>query len=37
MVLPAANTVDEEGLRTMLITYGIRTSTPVPEIDEEEE
>lgn len=31
--LPAANTLDDAGLRRMLATYGIRSSTVVPDID----
>jgi hypothetical protein len=31
--LPAANTLDHEGLTRMLTQYGVRSSTPVPEID----
>lgn len=31
--LPAANTVDHEGLHRMLETHGVRRSTPVPDVD----
>jgi Domain of unknown function (DUF4365) len=31
--LPAANTLDQSGLHLMLKTYGVRRSTPVPDID----
>lgn len=31
--LPSANTVDRAGLMRMLRTYGVRRSSPVPEVD----
>jgi hypothetical protein len=31
--LPVSNTVDRLGLERMLATYGVRSSTPVPEVD----
>jgi hypothetical protein len=31
--LPAANTLDEPGLYRMLRTYGVRRSSPVPDVD----
>jgi len=31
--LPFANTIDRPGLERMLATYGVRSSTPVPEVD----
>jgi Domain of unknown function (DUF4365) len=31
--LPADNTLDPAGLHRMLQTYGVRTSTPVPDVD----
>ena len=31
--LPVANTIDRPGLERMLATYGVRSSTPVPEVD----
>lgn len=31
--LPAANTLDRRGLLLMLRTYGVRRSTPVPDVD----
>jgi hypothetical protein len=31
--LPIANTIDRPGLERMLATYGVRTSTPVPQVD----
>ncbi|MFD8562048.1 DUF4365 domain-containing protein [Streptosporangium canum] len=31
--LPACNTLDHSGLRLMLRTYGVRRSTPVPDVD----
>jgi hypothetical protein len=31
--LPVANTVDRPGLERMLATYGVRSSTPVPDVD----
>jgi hypothetical protein len=31
--LPATNTLDHEGLRRMLIQYGVRSSAPVPDVD----
>ncbi|MDP9848695.1 DUF4365 domain-containing protein [Streptosporangium lutulentum] len=31
--LPGANTLDSPGLRLMLRTYGVRRSTPVPDVD----
>ena len=35
--LPADNTVDPVGLRAMLAEYGVRRSTPVPDLDPWEE
>lgn len=37
VILPGGNTVDAQGMRTMLSTYGVRTSSPVPDVDEWEE
>jgi Domain of unknown function (DUF4365) len=31
--LPVANAIDRPGLERMLATYGVRASTPVPEVD----
>lgn len=31
--LPASNTLDRPGLERMLTTYGVRSSTPVPQVD----
>lgn len=31
--LPAVNTLDESGLRRMLGTFGVRRSSPVPDVD----
>lgn len=31
--LPIANTVDRHGLERMLATYGVRSSTPVPDVN----
>jgi hypothetical protein len=31
--LPVTNTIDRLGLERMLATYGVRSSTPVPEVD----
>ena len=31
--LPNTNTVDRHGLERMLATYGVRSSTPVPDVD----
>jgi hypothetical protein len=31
--LPLSNTIDRPGLERMLATYGVRSSTPVPEVD----
>jgi hypothetical protein len=31
--LPLGNTIDRPGLERMLETYGVRSSTPVPDID----
>lgn len=31
--LPLANAIDRPGLERMLATYGVRSSTPVPELD----
>jgi hypothetical protein len=31
--LPATNTLDKAGLQAMLSTYGVRSSTPVPDVD----
>ena len=31
--IPVANTIDRAGLERMLATYGVRSSTPVPEVD----
>ncbi len=31
--LPATNTIDHEGLRRMLVEYGVRSSTSVPDVD----
>jgi hypothetical protein len=31
--LPVSNTIDRSGLEHMLATYGVRSSTPVPEVD----
>lgn len=35
--LPAPNTLDPDGLRRMLTTFGVNRSTPVPEVDPWEE
>jgi hypothetical protein len=31
--LPAANTLDDAGLKRMLTTYGVTRPTPVPDVD----
>jgi hypothetical protein len=31
--LPVANTLDHDGIKRMLTQYGVRSSTPVPDID----
>jgi hypothetical protein len=31
--LPAANTIDHEGLKRMLTEYGVRSTTPVPDVN----
>jgi hypothetical protein len=31
--LPVANTIDRVGLEHMMATYGVRSSSPVPEVD----
>jgi hypothetical protein len=31
--LPVGNTIDRPGLEDMLFTYGVRSSTPVPDVD----
>ena len=32
VTLPAANTLDTEGMRRMLTTFGVRSTTPVPDV-----